>query len=61
MHILDANEIFGVTAYTYDRIMEAGGKFGPDAFAVYFKLLEQTRIQQTNQTFTLNKFLENYF
>ena len=61
MHILDANEIFGVTAYTYDRIMEAGGKYWPDTFAVYFKLLEQTRIQKTNRTFTLNKFLMNFF
>lgn len=61
MHVLDANELFGITSYTYDRIMEIWGKYWPDAFALYFKLMKQARIQQTNQTYTLNKFLENYF
>lgn len=61
MHILNANDLFWITAYTYDRIMEVGWKYWADAFAVYFKLLEQTRIQQTNQTFTLDTFLEKFF
>lgn len=61
MHILNANDLFWITAYTYDRIMEVWWKYWADAFAVYFKLLEQTRIQQTNQTFTLNKFLMKFF
>ena len=61
MHVLDTNEIFWVTWYTYDRIMEVWWKSWPDAFALYFKFMEQSRIQQTNQTYTLNKFLENYF
>lgn len=59
MHVLDANELFGITAYTYDRIMEVWGKNWPDAFALYFKLLKQSRIQQTNITYSLNAFLKN--
>lgn len=59
MHVLDANELFGITAYTYDRIMEVGGKNWPDAFALYFKLLKQSRMQQTNITYSLNSFLKN--
>lgn len=61
MHVLDANELFGITSYTYDKIMEVWWKYWPDAFAMYFKLLKQARIQETNQTLTLNKFLMNYF
>lgn len=59
MHVLDANELFGITAYTYDRIMEVWGKNWPDAFALYFKLLKQSRMQQTNITYSLNAFLKN--
>ena len=61
MHVLDANELFGITSYTYDKIMEVWWKYWPDAFAMYFKLLKQARMQETNQTLTLNKFLMNYF
>lgn len=61
MHVLDANEIFGMTFYTANRIIETWGKRWADALALYVKLLAQTRIQKTNQTFTLNKFLEDYF
>ncbi len=59
MHVLDANELFGITAYTYDKIMEVWGKNWPDAFALYFKLLKQSRMQQTNITYSLNSFLKN--
>lgn len=61
MHVLDVNEIFWMPFYTYDRIMEVWGKNWPDAFALYVKLIKQSRIQQTNQTYTLNSFLEKYF
>lgn len=61
MHVLDANEIFWMTFYTASRIIEEWGKRWPDALALYIKLLAQSRIQETNQTFTLNKFLEEYF
>ena len=61
MHVLDVNELFWTTSYTYDKIMEDWGKRWPDAFALYFKLMKQARIQQTNQTYTLNSFLEKYF
>lgn len=58
MHVLDANEIFWMTFYTYDRIMEAWGKNWPDAVALYIRLLKQSRIQETNQTWSLNEFLQ---
>lgn len=58
MHVLDANELFGVTSYTFDKIMEVGWRIGPDAFALYFKLMKQARMQQTNQTYSLNEFLK---
>lgn len=60
MHVLDANEIFWMTFYTYDKILEEGGKNWPDALALYIKLIKQTRIQQTNQTYSLDSFLENW-
>lgn len=58
MRVLDANEIFWMTFYTYDRIMEAWGKRWPDAVALYVKLLKQARMQETDQTWSLNSFLE---
>lgn len=58
MHVLDANEIFWMTFYTFDRIMEAWGKNWPDAVALYIRLLKQSRIQETNQTWSLNEFLQ---
>lgn len=58
MHVLDANEIFWITFYTFDRIMEAWGKNWPDAVALYIRLLKQSRIQETNQTWSLNEFLQ---
>ena len=60
MHVLDVNEIFWATFYTYDRIMEVWGKNWPDAFALYVKYLKQSRIQETNQTKTLNAFLREW-
>lgn len=61
MHVLDVNEIFWMTFYTFDRIMEVWWKRWADAVALYIKLLKQTRMQETNQTYTLNSFLEEYF
>ena len=60
MHILDANEIFWTTFYTYDRIMDLWWKNWPDAFALYVKYIKQSRIQETNQTRTLNSFLRDW-
>lgn len=60
MHVLDANEIFWVTFYTYDKIMELWWKNWPDAFALYTKLVKQSRIQQTDQTKSLNAFLREW-
>ena len=61
MHVLDANEVFWTTFYTYDRIMEVWwAKYWPDAWALYVKYLKQSRIQETNQTKTLNAFLREW-
>ena len=60
MHVLDVNEIFGLTFYTCDKIIEVWGKNWPDALALYIKLIKQSRIQQTNQTKSLNIFLKNW-
>ena len=60
MHVLDANEIFWMTFYTYDRIMEEWWRIWPDAVALYIKLLKQTRIQETTQTYSLNSFLKEW-
>ena len=40
--------------------MEVWGKNWPDAFALYIKYLKQSRIQETNQTRTLNAFLREW-
>ena len=61
MHVLDVNEIFGMPFYTFEKIIEEGWKNWPDAFALYVRLIEQSRIQQTNQTRSLNVFLKNWF
>ncbi len=61
MHVIDANEIFWTTFYTFDRVMEIWWKNWPDAFALYIKLLKQSRIQETNQTKSLNTFLKEWF
>lgn len=58
MHLLDANELFWMTFYTADRIMETWWKNWPDALALYIRLLKQSRIQETNQTWSLNEFLQ---
>lgn len=60
MHVLDVNDIFWLTFYTCDRILEVWGKNWPDALALYIKLIKQSRIQQTNQTKSLNIFLKNW-
>lgn len=54
MHVLDANEIFGMTFYTYDRIIESGNS---DALVLYVEYLKQSRIQETSKTFSLDKFM----
>lgn len=54
MHWLDANEIFWMTFYTVDRIMESGNS---DALALYIKYLKQSRMQDTSKTFSLDKFM----
>lgn len=61
MHVLDVNEIFWLTFYTCDRIIEEWWtKYWADALTLYYKYIKQSRIQQTNQTKTLNVFLKNW-
>jgi len=60
MKIINANEIFWMTFYTFDKIMEEWWRIWPDAVALYIKLLKQTRIQETNQTYSLNSFLKEW-
>lgn len=60
MHVLDVNDIFSTTFYTFDRIIEIWGKNWPDAYALYTKLVKQCRIQQTNQPLSLNIFLREW-
>ena len=54
MHVLDANEIFWMTFYTVDRILESGNS---DALALYIKYMKQSRMQNTSKTFSLDKFM----
>jgi hypothetical protein len=60
MHVLDVNEIFWLTFYTCDRILEIWWNYWADALTLYYKYIKQSRIQQTNQTKTLNIFLKNW-
>lgn len=54
MHVLDANEIFGMTFYTYDRIIESGNS---DALVLYINYMKQSKMQDTTTTFSLDKFM----
>ena len=54
MHVLDANEIFWMTFYTVDRILESGNS---DALALYIKYMKQSRMQDTSKTFSLDEFM----
>lgn len=54
MHVLDVNEIFGMTFYTYDSIMESGNS---DALVLYIKYMKQSRMQDTSKTFSLDEFM----
>lgn len=54
MHVLDANEIFWMTFYTADRIVESGNS---DALVLYYRYLKQSRIQDTSKTLSLDKFM----
>lgn len=54
MHVLDANEIFWMTFYTVDRILESGNT---DALALYIRYMKQSRMQDTSKTFSLDEFM----
>lgn len=54
MHVLDANEIFWMTFYTADRIIES---WNSDALVLYIKYIKQSRMQDTSKTFSLDRFM----
>lgn len=54
---MDANEIIWTTFYTINTILAKWYNW-PDALALYFKYIEQTRIQQTNITWSLDVFMK---
>lgn len=54
MHWLDVNEIFWMTFYTADRIIES---WNSDALVLYIKYIKQSRIQDTSKTFSLDEFM----
>ena len=56
MSHLPANEIVWTTFYTIDKILWSG-KNWPDALALYFKYIEQSRIQSNNITYSLDFFM----
>lgn len=53
---LPENEIVWTTFYTIDNILSFGNNW-PDALALYFKYIEQSRIQMNNQTYSLDVFM----
>ena len=54
MHVLEANDIFWMTFYTADRIVESGNS---DALVLYYRYLKQSRMQDTSKTLSLDKFM----
>jgi len=54
MHWLDVNEIFWMTFYTADRIIES---WNSDALVLYIKYIKQSRMQDTSKTFSLDEFM----
>ena len=56
MHKIEANEIVGTTFYTINKIREC--KNGGDMLILYFAYIEQSRMQQTNQTRSLDIFMQ---
>ena len=56
MYKLDANDIVGTTFFTINKIREY--KNGGDMLILYFSYIEQSRIQQTNITRSLDAFME---
>jgi hypothetical protein len=55
MALLDSNEIVGVTLYTIDVLTSHRNWW--DALLLYFKYIKQSKIQQTNQSWSLDSFM----
>ena len=56
MHKIEANEIVWTTFYTINRLIKE--KNWENALALYFAYLEQSRIQETNQSWSLDIFMK---
>jgi len=52
---IEADQIVWTTFYTIDRLLEH--KNWPDALALYFRYIKQSRIQETNQSWSLDSFM----
>lgn len=52
---IEADQIVWTTFYTIDRLLEY--KNWPDALALYFRYIKQSRIQETNQSWSLDSFM----
>jgi len=55
MAFMDSEQIVWTTFYTIDRLLEY--KNWPDALALYFRYMKQSRIQKTNQSLSLDIFM----
>ena len=55
MHKMEANEIVGTTFYTIHKI--TAQKNWESALCLYFAYIEQSRIQESNRTRSLDKFM----
>ena len=55
MPYIESEQIVWTTFYTIDRLLEY--KNWPDALALYFRYIKQSRIQETNQSFSLDVFM----
>lgn len=58
MSFMDSEQIVWTTFYTIDKLMEH--KNWPDALALYFKYIKQSRIQKTNQSWSLDVFMAKW-
>ena len=57
--MMDVNEVLPVTITTFNRIMEEGGwKTGADAFALYFRYIVQSRLQNEMVTDSSDSFMK---
>lgn len=57
---LNINDLFSFNFTTYHKILEVGGKNGPEALALYIRYIEQVKMQNQDETFSLDKFMMSH-